>query len=281
MPKHLQKRQNDPDEFDRRRNLIAPNHALTPEDWRFVEEYLRTGDTGLAATAAGLPAISGRGVLGRPKIAKAVRQAQSFRAGRTGINVDLVLRRWWVAATADPREIVEVWVPNCRHCWGADHRYQFTADELRQAQQLHLALQLKRPEAKRQPFDDLGGDGFRRDRRPNPDCTECSGLGDWERPICLIKDSRNFSEAARLLYRGIDVDRHGTVKVRMVDQAAIWKMLAQHLGMLVNRSINLDLDPTKLTDEQLDQVLARFGPDAGNEIGELIEHFPSGEDSAD
>ncbi len=106
-------------------------------------------------------------------------------------------------------------------------------------------------------------------------------MGNWQNPICLIKDSRNFSEAARLLYRGVEVDRHGAVKVKMVDQAAVWKMLAQHLGMLVNRTVNLDLDPTKLTDEQLDQVLERFGHLAGREDGPLLEHAPAGEDAAD
>ena len=106
-------------------------------------------------------------------------------------------------------------------------------------------------------------------------CPACDG--DGVRSVWL-NDSRNYSPAAALLYEGVKVSKDGTVELKIRDRQSAEHMIAQHLGMFApQKNINLNLDPTKLTDEQLDDAIRNFAQLAEREGGHLLEHSPAGE----
>src|SRR5690349_6082200 len=154
-------------QFPSKSKAITVRGALSAQELRFVDELLLDLDPEAAAYRAGLrPAERGRVLIDKPAVRGAVQLALQRRSIRSEAQSDEVLRRWWVLATADARELAHVRRVNCRHCYGIDHRYQFTQDELRRAQQDHEILQRKLPEKQRRPFDDCGGDGYDGTREP-------------------------------------------------------------------------------------------------------------------
>lgn len=251
---------------------LAP--ALSTAELGFVQEFMLDRDPGAAASRAGLPRDRGRELLCKVSIKAALQALSLSRSARTSIYSDEVLRRWWLLATADARELVQLRRVCCRHCYGFDHQYQFTADELRREQRNHELNQRELPEPKRRPFDDLGGDGYDGTKPPVAGCTECFGEGVLS---VYLADSRSYSPAAALLFDGVKVTAQGSIEVKMRDRQHALDQVAEHLGMLVKRNVNLDLDPAKLTDEQLDEALRQFGHLAEGEARQLIEHTSSGE----
>src|SRR5205814_102347 len=107
--------------YKRKPNGLAPAHLLTEQQWHWIEEYLLSNDIHRASVAAGY--AKDRDLRDKPNVQKALAQAQKFRSARTAIHADLVLRRWWMLATADVNELVELRITPCRHCWGLDHKY--------------------------------------------------------------------------------------------------------------------------------------------------------------
>lgn len=239
--------------------------SLSIGDRRFVEEYLLDCDPKQAAIRAGLLEVEGPKLLSQPRIQLAIQREAGKRSTRTEVYADEVLRRWWLLATADVRELVQLRRVCCRHCYGIDHRYQYTKDELRRAVQSHQQMLLKRdvPQEKWLEFDDLGGDGYDGKRAPAEDCTECFGEG---LPSVWLEDSRNYSAAAAVLFDGVKLSKDGSVELKMRDRTDALNKVAQHLGMLVQRQAILTIDPTQLTDDQLDAALKQFARLDGNAI---------------
>jgi hypothetical protein len=271
---------------------------LTPQHLRFVDEYTLSHDLAIASKASGVDFETGKSLFAKPIIQAAIQIAKQRSMRRTEIYTDEVLRRWWLLATADAREFTQIRRVNCRRCWGRNHQYQFRDNELIEAELEHEHTQIQLDEKQRYEFNDLGGGGFDGFKDPcrgpkavsrllslgvdveatsEHDCPACDGLGEV---TVWVNDSRNYSPGAVLLYDGVKVSKEGSVEIKHRDRDEAMKMVAQHLGMLVTRNVNLELDPTKLTDEQLDQVLERFGHLAGREDGPLLEHAPAGEDAA-
>jgi phage terminase small subunit len=257
---------------------------LAPAENRFVEEYLVDLDVDSAAERAGLEVDRARRALGEVRVQNALRRARTSRASRTQIYGDEVVRRWWLLANADARELQQVRFVNCRYCWGLDHRFQFRDHELQEARARHLGEMMTRPPELRVEFDDLGGGGFQGQKDPcrgpgwaqtaidagadtestlllvnsTHDCPACDGLG--ERFIWTA-DSRTLSPAAAMLYNGISISKEGKVTINLRDRDHALTQLAKHLGVLdrVQKSVNVNLDPTQLTDEQLEAALQQFG----------------------
>ena len=259
---------------------------LSPKEMKFVENYVL--DLDLVATAARCDILlsEAQDMLGRQRIQAAIQVVKSTRSVRTGIYADHVLRRWWEVVTADPRDIIELRRVNCRYCWGIDFAYQFTLNEHREAVRAHKLLMDKTPSRYRVDFDERGGVGFDRYKEANPDCPECMGEG----VECVyLHDSRKYSPSAAALYQGVEITDKGKVRVLMRDKMEAEKLVGQHIGMFVNRNVNLNLDPTQLTDDQLTAAIEQFEQLAGGyadgdgaeDSGPLLEHAPQGEGEAE
>jgi phage terminase small subunit len=204
---------------------------LTPKQQRFVDEYLIDLNATKAAIRAGYSAHRANAIgyenLTKPYIAAAIEQEMKARTERTEITQDMVLRRYWEIATANPNELVQFRRVCCRHCFGKDHAYQWVdaaeyeramAHELRQAEEEDRAANL--------PSDE-GGYGFDRTLRPHPKCPKCQGEGFGE---VFANDTRDVSPAALALYAGVKQTKEG-FEVKLNDQVAALRDVARHLNM--------------------------------------------------
>jgi len=86
--------------------------ALTAKQQRFVEEYLVDLNATQAAIRAGYSVKNadkiGPELLGKTRVAEAIKQAMAKRSRRTGINQDRVLRELATIAFADMADFVQV-----------------------------------------------------------------------------------------------------------------------------------------------------------------------------
>ncbi len=205
--------------------------ALTDKQLRFVEEYLVDLNATQAAIRAGYSAKTAGSVgqenLTKPEIAEAISAAQLRRSQRTAITADTVLARWWEIANADPNELIQYRRTNCRHCWGKEHQYQFTAVEFEEAEKVLN----KEHKDEDQRLDPKGGLGFDGRRPPHPDCPECHGEGVGR---IHALDTRNLSPAARRLYAGAKHGKDG-LQILMQDQGKALENVARHLGMFTEK----------------------------------------------
>jgi phage terminase small subunit len=206
--------------------------SLNPRQQRFVEEYLVDLNATQAAIRAGYSEKTayrqGADLLKKPQIVARIAESQAARSARTEITQDAVLRRWWELANADANDLIQWRHLNCRHCWGADHLFQWT-DEA----EYRLACARERAEALEEEREavlpsDAGGYGFDRKREPHADCPRCRGEGHGEP---FVQDTRKLKGGARLLYAGIKVTRDG-VQVLMRDQDRALENCARHVGLM-------------------------------------------------
>lgn len=243
---------------------------LTPRQQRFVEEYLVDLNGTQAAVRAGFSKRTANEqsvrLLAHDGIRAALTAAMAARSARTQITQDDVLRRWSDIAMADPNELVQYRRANCRHCWGKDHHYQWSAGEFDRAKVDAGKRGVAEP-------DQRGGLGFVPTRQPNPNCPECGGEG---RGHIHVADTRQLKGAARLLYAGVKSGKDG-LEVKMHDQMKALENVARHLGMLKQQHelTGKDGGPVRvkseasqllgnLTDEQLAQLEAIAAAVAGS-----------------
>lgn len=249
------------------------NHKTNELEQRFAEEYFVDMDPEAAAERSGLTRGAGARFLAKKNVQEYLAIEASRRASRTQIHADEIQRRWWMLATADARELVQLRRICCRYCYGIDNRYQYTQEELRQAVAHHKDTQVRKGLREKDwvPFDDQGGEGYDRTADPNAECPECRGEGV---PTVWLEDSRNYSQAAAYLFDGVEVGKDGSIKIKMRDRAHAMDRAAQQIGMLVQRRAVLTLDPTKLTDDQLEMVLKQFEnlTQPASSDAETIEH---------
>ncbi len=206
--------------------------ALSAKRETFCRHYLVSLDSAKAAREAGYSARSaksqGYDLLREPAVAARIQELLAERATSLAIDAAAVLRRFWLIATADPNELIQYRRTCCRYCHGTGHLFQRTPAELRRARTSWEALQKKNsPET----FDDEGGDGYDRRKAPHPDCPECFGEGEEH---VFVADTRNLSEAARMLYAGVKQTKEG-LEVKMQSQESALVSVARHLGMFGDR----------------------------------------------
>ncbi|MGN9452004.1 terminase small subunit [Klebsiella grimontii] len=212
--------------------LNPDEYGLTDMQARFVNEYLIDMDKTAAYKRAGYKsegetaAAAARRLYRNVSVNQAIRDALDARERRTQITQDDVLKMWWDIATADANQIAELRRLCCRHCWGFGFQYQWQdAVEFEEAK-------LKAVESKkREPLDD-GGYGFDAQLDPNPECPRCNGMGVSR---SHFHDSRDLRGAARRLYAGVKEGKFG-LEVITRNQDDALKMVAQHLGMLKNKT---------------------------------------------
>lgn len=146
------------------------------------------------------------------------------------IEVAEVLRQYLMRLHADPRQLVEVHVGACRHCWGRWNRYQFTDGELEDARSKH---ELKREELLAGDrgrdigeFDERGGGGYSFAKAPNQECPTCAGAGEAR---AVLKDSRSYDAAALSLFDGVKETKDG-IEVKVADRSKALEQVARHIG---------------------------------------------------
>lgn len=210
---------------------------LSPKQQRFVEEYMVDLNATQAAIRAGYSpktaAEQGARLLKNVKTQAAIHKAAEKREKRTEITADRVVQELWNIITADPNEITELRRTCCRYCWGKDHQYQRTANELEKARG-DYALAVKEAEKAGNTlpqFDERGGEGYDSTRSPSQDCPECFGEGVVSP---FFKDTRNLSPGAKSLYAGVKVGQGG-IEVKMHSKDKAIELLGRHLGMFKDK----------------------------------------------
>lgn len=205
---------------------VKPSLAFETKQQRFVDEYLIDLNATKAAVRAGYSEKTaeqiGYQLLQKTSVVQAIAAAQQKRAERTGITADRALSEVWKIVTADPRELVQVKVGCCRHCWGEGHRYQRTVGEMNADREQHATKGLSPAD-----FDEKGGIGFDSLRLPHPECPECGGDGDAR---TVLADTRNLSPSAQALYAGAKQTKYG-IEVLMHSKMDAMEKVFKHLGL--------------------------------------------------
>lgn len=207
----------------------------------FVEEYLNANFNGTkAAIAVGYSRASARikasELLSLPEVHTAVEVRMRARAERISIDTDAIVARMCAIAFADPRELIEIHRYCCRFCYGKNHRYQWTPNELRKAKEKCAKSEdirgIDAVERRKCHYMDWeGGLGFNGCADPNPACPECFGAGVAH---VVAKDTRDLSPNARALFAGAKRTKWG-VDFKMNDQSGMLINLARHLGMFTSK----------------------------------------------
>lgn len=225
---------------------------LTPKQARFIEEYLVDLNATQAAIRAGYSEKTARQIaeqnLSKLDIQNAITSAQQARSARTNITQDDVLKRYWSIATANPNDLIVYRRVNCRHCWGADHYYQWK----NQIEYQDACEAARRARPKRRVPDCDGGFGFDRTRVPHPDCPDCKGEGVGE---TFVKDTQQVSGDAQLLYAGVKETQYGT-EIKMHDQMTALNKVAEHLGMFKQQVVHTGPNGGPIQQENTTTIIA-------------------------
>ncbi len=235
--------------------------GLNAREQKFVAEYLVDFNQTRAAHAAGwserFSSMQGSWLVRQPHIMAEIQRQLVSNRKKLQLSREDLMQFWYDLAYADPRELIPVMVRCCRHCWGEEHDYQFTAIELRELYRQHRA----KHKASRNPpnMDTRGGEGFDQKRLPfsiangqDHDCPQCYGLGvQIAEPLDLTKLSRG----ANLLIQGIKIGRYGEVEVKFADRGQAVQKLAEYLGYIKPRRGLWDFDFDQLTMDQIDALL--------------------------
>ena len=237
----------------------------------FVAEYLKDLNGRQAAIRAGYSPDSARfqasELLARTDVQAKLEKAMRERVERVEIEADDVVRRLRDLALADPRDLIELRRVCCRHCYGKGFRYQRTPRELEAARREYEAsladLNLSPTDyaARAEEFDTEGGAGWDPRKDPNPECPECWGEGELK---SHVKDTRDLSPQARILYAGAKETQNG-LEIKMHDQQAALVKLGEHLGMF-RKKVELtgkDGGPVKATIGGILDELGAEGADTG------------------
>ncbi len=255
-------------------NVPKTEHNLTMLEERFVHEYTKHYDMVRAAIDAGYPPSRSthyaRTLLKDRRVKDYLAQVEANRLKRLRVDGDYLLNRILQIALADPNELVEVWIPPCRYCWGKNSLFQYTHAEMEGRLE---AFQQWRPEYrgdKRPPFDEEGGSGYDIDQPPNPQCPNCKGRGNSQNPIVHYKDSRFLSPDGRALYAGAESTRNG-FKFISRNQDAAWGFLAKFAERWLEGQGKkpVTFDPEQMTTEDLDSVL-EFAQELGLDDDDLL-----------
>jgi phage terminase small subunit len=200
---------------------------------KFVSEYIIDFNGRRAATAAGYSADSARQqaseMLADPAISAMVDAAIAERAQVSSITAKAVVDRLHLIATADARELSEIHRACCRYCWGKGHLFQRTPREMAEARAEHAAAVSGKEHVS--AFNEAGGIGYNPKKDPNPKCPECFGDGEVR---VVLKDTRDLSPAARLLFAGVKQTQHG-IEIKQHSQTDALQNLGRHLGVFKDK----------------------------------------------
>lgn len=199
---------------------------LTDKEQQFVAEYLVDLNGAQAAIRAKYAKSSARvtasKLLSKPNIQAAIAEAREKQQQRTEITADRVLREAWNQVTADARELTELIVVCCRHCYGEGHKRQRTLTERQYDYDMWVG-EGEDPDH----FPEDGGVGYEPNREPSCGCPECGGHG---YPRVVLKDTRKLSPGAASLFAGVKQTKFG-IEIQMHSKDAAMEKLFKHLGL--------------------------------------------------
>lgn len=211
---------------------------------RFTTHY----DSTRAAMEAGYsPArchTIARKLLASPPVKQRVAEIEDDRFRRMKFDGDVYLAKELKFADAPITEVLELYVPPCRYCYGKNNEYQRTWAEFQEAFNAWMRMpDIRRPRFdavtadfgfgevlaydstnQKIPFDQKGGEGYDPTLPPNPACPNCRGRGleDPNRgtiPYIKLKDSRELSDVGKMMFAGIKNGPRG-LEVLVQDRAA-------------------------------------------------------------
>lgn len=231
-------------------------HGLNPKQRRFADFYLISLNATDAYKKAGYASdghsatVNANRLLTNADVQAYIGKRQAELQDKLEITQERVLKYWWSVATTNVNELVEYRRNCCRFCWGVGFSYQWTKEEFDKATRKHL-LDCTKAEARGkpapEPLDGAGGDGFDRNREPNPQCPECAGEG-YGYPH--YHDSRRLSPQAMLLYDGVKITKDG-IEVLKLDRAKAMDNVARHLGMFKEK---IEVDVSVMSTDELEAV---------------------------
>jgi phage terminase small subunit len=196
---------------------------------RFVSEYVKDWNGAAACVRAGYASASAKEIASElltfPHIKAAVARRMEAAAAAAEVDAAFVVKELFDVATADARELVEIFNDCCRCCYGIGGQRQYTRGEYADALDAATAKGDVAP-----PL--AGGIGYNGTLPPNPDCTECFGRGE---PIVRVKDTRTLSPKAAKLYAGAMQTRDG-IKSIAKDQAYAIQTLARYTGVAKDKT---------------------------------------------
>ena len=205
---------------------------------RFVEEYAIDRNGTRAAMRAGYTqnanaaSVTAARLLGDARVQALIAEQIEKVSKEATMTAADVLRQWIDIATADPAKLFRMRRTCCRHCWGADFEYQWTAREYAQACDVAASHQDRKGNPAPLPMPSCaGGFGWTFNAEPNPECPECQGEGiaaPW------VADLESLSGPERRLYAGLKVTKDG-IEVKMRDQDTARDNIAKYLGMLIEK----------------------------------------------
>ena len=229
----------DPDD-----GLPRDPHGLTWREDAFARELVNSGNVARAYRVAySVPAHYkpdevwrlGKRIEQRPRVWERLGTLRQEADARTVTTLVETVKYWHDIATADPAEIVRLERYACRHCYGEGGHHQWIDEreyadafaEWSKASDKALKAGTEPPDAP----DCTGGFGYSTKREPNHDCLRCFGQG-VER--VFLEDTRNLSDKARRLYKGVKQTRNG-IEVFMHDQGQARVEMAKLLGWLAGK----------------------------------------------
>jgi len=209
---------------------------LTSKQQLFLEQLPLCNMNAADAYSKAYPNLSresaargGYGLMQDPRVKAALEATRAELRQANQMRTQDVLQHIFELATADPRELAEVWIGPCRYCHGDGHLWQRTAGEMDRDFDAYTA---NKKTMKIDPdglmFDRKGGIGFNRRVAPHHDCPECGGLGERYE---VLKDTRNFSPAAARLYAGVKVGRDGSIEIKTRSQDKALEFAGRCLGL--------------------------------------------------
>jgi phage terminase small subunit len=240
---------------------IVKKREIQQRRKRFAEIFLTLREKGIGDTQAVRQAAMGVGytkgsaqsmgskMLNDPFVRRIIEGAVARHMERAEVNGETIMKYWWDIATC---ELPFPPAGPCRYCWGEDHQYQYTLAEYRNAQRKHTSDQLKKSPHLRVPFDELGGIGFDRTKKPHPYCTECNGEG---RNYMLVIDREKLTPAQRQAIDEVRVHKDGSVSLKMRDRSRAMENLQQLMGMIQPRKPLEVIDPQRPIEENVDILL--------------------------
>jgi phage terminase small subunit len=196
-------------------------------------------------------------LLRKPQIQAAIARRLAAAADAAQVSAELVISELYQLATADSRELMRVETDCCRHCYGIEHRYQWTPAEFVRAANDAIKNGTPAPEL-------AGGVGFDPRRPPVDSCVECHGRG-VERVV--ITPSKKLSRGAARLISSVKQTKDGCIELKTRDQDGALLALAKITGVFAPERTEhsgpgggpLQLQPIALTNAQLQEILKRNG----------------------
>ena len=207
---------------------------LTPQEELFIREYMVDFVAYKAAQRAGYQAKNlhhtAYQLLRKPLIKARIEEICSARAKRLGIDADTLMALWAEQIRFDANEIVQFRRVCCPFCYSEGGEPQQTPEEYFFEKAKWDKRRLANPDLPEWPA--VREKWWDKSLPPNPECRNCHGDGVGE---MFIKDSRQLSPLARLMYCGVRPTSDGSLEVVMQSKEKAADNLAKALGLFRER----------------------------------------------